>query len=138
MSINHVYMSGNIGAEPELKATQGGTPLLDFSVAVNDRIKDSQTGVYKDRPNWVMCRLWGNRATSLQKYLHKGTKVFIEGKLHQARWEKDGQKRSMLSVNVTDIEFVSNQQNQHPAQQQPTYSAPTQEPYIGDTDAPWS
>lgn len=138
MSINHVYMSGNIGADPELKATTSGTPLLDFSVAVNGRIKDSRTGEYKDRPNWVLCRVWGNRATSLSKYLNKGTKVFIEGKLYQARWEKDGQKRSMLSVNVTDIEFVSNQQQATQPQQQPTYNAPAQEPYIGDTDAPWS
>lgn len=130
MSINRVSITGNIGKEPELKATTSGTSVLDFSVAVSDRIKD-QNGEYKDRANWIRCRLWGNRATSLQKYLHQGTKVMIEGKLRYDAWQtKDGQNRSAITVNVDEIEFYNRDSapqpsNQAPYQQQPTTAPQT-------------
>lgn len=111
MSINKVVISGNIGGEPVLRQTAGGNQVLSFSVAVNDRYKD-EGGEWKDRPNWVGCTMFGNRAASLSRFLAKGTKVAIEGKLRWSQWEtQDGGKRSKLEVVVDELEFMSRNEN---------------------------
>ena len=106
MSINKVCISGNLTRDPELRALSSGTNVLEFGVAVNDRRKNSN-GEWEDYPNFVDCSLFGKRAEKLAQYLSKGQKVAIAGKLHYSSWEKDGQKRSKLSVLVDDIEFMS-------------------------------
>jgi single-strand DNA-binding protein len=106
MSINRVCISGNLTRSPELRALPSGTSVLELGVAVNDRRKN-QDGEWEDYPNYVDCSLFGKRAESLSKYLSKGQKVAIAGKLHYSSWEKDGQKRSKLSVIADDVEFMS-------------------------------
>lgn len=114
MSINRVCISGNLTREPELRATNGGMPILRFGVAVNDRRKNQQTGEWEDYPNFIDCTMFGNRAQSVAQYLHKGSKVSIEGKLRYSSWQaQDGTKRSKLEVIVDEIEFMS-QQGQQP------------------------
>ena len=98
MSINRVNISGNLTREPELRATQGGTQILTFGVAVNDCRKNPQTGQWEDVPNFVDCVLFGNRAESVSKFIGKGSKVAIEGKLRYSQWEKDGGRRSKLEA----------------------------------------
>ena len=107
MSINRVVISGNLTRDPELRQTAGGLPVLGFSVAVNDRRKNQQTGEWEDVPNFVDCTMFGARAASVARFLSKGAKVAIEGKLHWSQWEKDGQKRSKLEVIVDELEFMS-------------------------------
>lgn len=111
MSINRVIISGNLTRDPELRNTQSGMAVLSFGVAVNDRCKNKQTGEWEDRPNFVDCTMFGNRANSLAQYLSKGTKVSIEGKLRQEQWERDGQKHSKLKVIVDELEFMSSRQS---------------------------
>lgn len=106
MSINRVTISGNLTRDGELRTTPGGADVLALGVAVNDRAKNQQTGQWEDRPNFIDCVMFGNRAQSLAPYLRKGTKVAIEGKLRWSQWEKDGAKRSKLEVVVDEIEFV--------------------------------
>lgn len=108
MSINRVTISGNLGNDPELRSTASGMQVLSFSVAVNDRVKGAN-GEYEDRANWISCTMFGNRAESVSKYLSKGSKVAIEGKLRWSQWEKDGQKRSSIKVIVDDIELMQRQ-----------------------------
>lgn len=120
MSINNVNISGNLGRDAELKSTASGNPALQFSVCVNDRT--NQNGQWVDRPNWVPCVMYGNRANALSKHLLKGTKVSIAGKLRQSQWERDGQKHSRLEVIVNEIELMgsrSQQPQQGEYQQQP-------------------
>lgn len=120
MSINNVNISGNLGRDAELKSTASGTPALQFSVCVNDRT--NQNGQWVDRPNWVPCVMYGNRANALSQHLLKGTKVSITGKLRQNQWERDGQKHSRLEVIVSEIELMgsrSQQPHQGEYQQQP-------------------
>ncbi len=107
MSINRVNISGNLTRDPELRATAGGTQVLSFGVAVNDRRKNPQTGDWEDYPNFVDCTMLGTRAEAVSRYLSKGTKVAIEGKLRYSSWERDGQRRSKLEVIVDEIEFMS-------------------------------
>lgn len=118
MSINSVCISGNLGRDPELRATASGMAVCQFSVCVNDRRKNQQ-GEWVDVPNWVDVTFFGNRAESIHKYLAKGSLVFVSGRLRQNTWEnKDGQKRSKLEVIGDDIQFGGNRQGQQqPAQQ---------------------
>ena len=106
MSINRVNISGNLTRDPELRATAGGTQVLSFGVAVNDRRRNAQTGEWEDYPNFVDCTMFGNRAEAVGRFLAKGMKVAIEGKLRYSSWERDGQKRSKLEVIVDEIDVM--------------------------------
>lgn len=123
MSINRVNISGNLTRDPELRSTASGMQVLNFGVAVNERVKNQQTGEWEDRPNFVDCVMFGTRAEAVSRYLSKGSKVAIEGKLRWSQWEKDGQKRSKLEVIVDEIEFMSRQQDGG-GYQQPYQPAP--------------
>lgn len=116
MSINVVNISGSLTRDSELRRTTGGTAILGFGVAVNDRRKNQQTGEWEDYPNFVDCTMFGTRAEKLEGMLTKGTKVCILGKLHYMSWERGGQKRSKIEVIVDDIELM---QNRKPQQEQP-------------------
>ena len=122
MSINRVLISGNLTRDPELRQTGGGTQVLSFGVAVNDRRRNPQTGEWEDYPNFIDCTMFGARAEALSRYLSKGTKVAIEGKLRWSQWERDGQKRSKIEVIVDELEFMSSRNSA--AQQSGGYDAP--------------
>ena len=111
MSINRVIISGNLTRDPELRSTAGGTSVLGFGVAVNDRRKNQQTGEWEDYPNFIDCTMFGARADALSRYLSKNTRVAIEGKLRWSQWERDGQRRSKIEVIVDELEFMSSRKS---------------------------
>ena len=125
MSINRVNISGNLTRDPEMRATASGTQVLSFGVAVNDRRRNPQSGEWEDYPNFVDCTMFGARAEAVRRYLSKGSKVAIEGKLRYSSWERDGQRRSKLEVIVDEIEFLSRGQ-------QGGQGGYAQEPYGGN------
>ena len=112
MSINRVIISGRLTREPELRSTAGGMAVMGFGVAVNDRRKNQQSGEWEDYPNFIDCTMFGARAESVSRFLSKGTKVSIEGKLRWSQWERDGQKRSKIDVIVDELEFMSSRNDQ--------------------------
>ncbi|MEA5021008.1 MAG: single-stranded DNA-binding protein [Gordonibacter sp.] len=130
MSINRVIISGNLTRDPELRSTAGGLPVLGFGVAVNDRRKNQQTGEWEDYPNFIDCTMFGARAESLSRFLSKGTKVSIEGKLRWSQWEREGQKRSKIEVIVDELEFMSsrNDSSSYGGGHTGGYSAPAAAP----------
>lgn len=107
MAINSVTLGGRLTRDAELRRTQGGTPVLNMGMAVNNRRKNNQTGQWEDDPCYVDCVLFGTRAEKVAEYLRKGAKVTVQGKLRYSSWEKDGQKRSKLDVILDEIEFMS-------------------------------
>jgi len=119
MSINRVTISGNLGRDPELRATASGMQVLQFSVCVNERRKNQQTGDWDDVPNWVRCTMFGNRAESVSRYVGKGSHVTVAGRLRENKWQdkQTGQNRSTLEVVVDDIDFTGGQREQQPQQQ---------------------
>lgn len=147
MSINRVNITGNLTRDPELRATAGGTQMLAFGVAVNDRRKNPQTGAWEDVPNFVDCIVFGSRAEAVSRFISKGSKVAIEGKLRYSSWEtKEGQRRSKLEVIVDEIDFLSRQGQQvtSPAAEAakvadtPAYGTPrAPEPEFYDADIPF-
>lgn len=139
MSINRVNISGNLTRDSELRATAGGVQVLRFGVAVNDRRRNPESGEWEDYPNFVECVMFGARAEAVGRYLLKGTKVAIEGKLRYSSWEKDGQRRSKLEVIVDEVEFMSRAQQADaggytpaPAPQQAPVPAPAPVPPVVD------
>ena len=121
MSINKVLITGNLTRDPELRETPSGFQVLNFGVAVNDSKKNQSTGQWEDYANFVDCTMFGNRAASVARFLAKGSKVAIEGKLRWSQWEtQDGSKRSKLEVVVDEIEFMTSRDGgQQPQYQQP-------------------
>ena len=103
MSINRVFVSGNITREPELRSTSGGVQVLSFGLAVNEDKLNRATGEYESHPNYIDCTMFGKYAEAMSRYLSKGTRVAIEGKLRYSSWESNGQKRSKLDVVVSEV-----------------------------------
>lgn len=140
MSINKVMITGNLTRDPELRSTPSGTSVLSFGVAVNDRRKNQQTGEWEDKPNFIDCTMFGTRADAVSRFLTKGTKVAIEGKLQWHQWEKDGQKRSKIDVIVDEIEFMSSRDSSGAPAADKSFAhvppAPTADAY-SDEDIPF-
>ena len=107
MGINFCVVSGNLTRDPEFRQTQTGFSVLSGGVAVNDRVKNQQTGQWEDRPNYIDWKVFGNRAESLQRILVKGMKVTMTGRLRWSQWEaSDGSgKRSKLELAVDEVEL---------------------------------
>lgn len=144
MSINRVVVSGNLTRNPELRATASGMPVLGFGIAVNDRRKNATTNEWEDYPNFIDCTMFGARAESVSRFLTKGSKVCIEGKLRWSQWEKDGVKRSKVEVIVDEIEFLTKsdkapQQAQNGPQVQvvPPMAEPIVDASVYDEDIPF-
>lgn len=108
MSINTVTISGNLTADANLRSSNDSN-VLSFSVAVNERVK--RGGKWEDRPNFVDCTMFGNRARAIAQYLMKGTKVCVSGRLHWSSWEKDGVRRQKLEVYADEITFYNKKEN---------------------------
>lgn len=121
MSINRVVVSGNLTRDPELRATPGGTQVLGFGMAVNDRRRNQQTGEWEDYPNFIDCTMFGNRAEALSRILCKGMKVAIEGKLRYSSWEdkNGGSRRSKVEIIPDEVVLMSQNPN---GQQAPQYA----------------
>lgn len=121
MSINRAIVSGNLTRDPELRATAGGTQVLSFGVAVNDRRRNAQTGEWEDYPNFVDCTMFGNRAEALSRILRKGMKVAIEGRLRYSSWEdkNGGGRRSKVEIIPDEVVLMSQNPN---GQQAPQYA----------------
>ena len=120
MSINRVVVSGNLTRDPELRATPGGTQVLGFGVAVNDRRRNQQTGEWEYYPNFIDCTMFGNRAEALSRILRKGMKVAIEGKLRYSSWEdkNGGGRRSKVEIIPDEVVLMSQNPNGQQAPQQ--------------------
>jgi single-strand DNA-binding protein len=107
MSINRVVISGNLTRDPELRATASGMSVLKMGIAVNDRRKNQQSGGGRmSRTSSTSPSLASEG--SLSRFLSKGSKVTIEGKLRWSQWgDPDGDKRSKVEIIADDIEFMS-------------------------------
>ena len=140
MNLNVVVISGRLTHDPDYKTTQKGTNVLSFSVACNERKRNDQGG-YDDYTNYFDCTVFGGRAEYLSKNLRKGMLVCVSGKLTWQSWERDGQKRSKVSIIANDVELLSEKQSSGetytPVQSQPvTYSPQPQPTYYQPQSQP--
>jgi single-strand DNA-binding protein len=108
-SVNKVILVGHLGKDAETKYTTSGVAVSRFSIATNRRVKDAQTGDWKDETDWHNITLWRNEG--LAPYLLKGKQVYVEGRLQTRSWDdKDGQKKYMTEVVTEDIILLSSGQ----------------------------
>jgi len=125
MSINRVIISGNLTRDPELRSTGGGTSVLRLGVAVNDRRKNQQSGEWEDYANFIDVTVFGARGEALSRFLSKGSKVAVEGKLRWRQWETpQGDKRSGIEVIADEIEFLSSRDGGSGSYNPPAPSGP--------------
>lgn len=104
MSINRTIISGNLTRDPELRETKAGVPVLSFTIAFNDRVKQ-ENGQTLEYPNYIDCALFGTSAKNIHPYLHKAQHVCADGKLRYNEFEQNGSKRSKLELIVNEIDF---------------------------------
>jgi single-strand DNA-binding protein len=106
MSFNKIIIVGNLGRDPELRYTPQGTAVCNFSVATNERRRD-KAGEQQDVTTWFRVNAWGRQAENVSKYLSKGRRVYVEGRLHVEEWtDRDGKQRYTLEVNASDVQFL--------------------------------
>ena len=102
--LNRAQIFGRIGADPELRFTQGGRAVLNFRVATDESWKDGD-GKVQEHTEWHSVVYWGARAEALNKIIGKGSQVLVEGRLRTSSWEKDGQKHWKTEIHGDDIKL---------------------------------
>ncbi len=105
--LNKIMLIGNVGKDPELQVTSDGTPFTRFSLAVNRSYKSS-SGEKVEETEWFNVVTWRQLAEICERYLHKGSKVYIEGRLSQRKYtDREGIQRTAVDVIATDMEMLS-------------------------------
>lgn len=112
MSVNKVILIGRLGQNPELKYTQGGTAVANFSLATNEVYTD-KSGQRQESTEWHRIVVWGKQAELCSQYLAKGREVFLEGKIQTRQWQdQNGQTRYTTEVVAQNVRFLGGQQQQ--------------------------
>ena len=99
-SINKVILVGNLGRDPEVRQTQDGSPIVQLSVATSETWRDKTSGERRERTEWHRVVIFNERLGDVaQRYLRKGSKVYLEGQLQTRKWtDKDGHERYTTEV----------------------------------------
>ena len=107
-SVNKVILLGNVGKDPEIRSTAGGTMVASFTLATTDRQKDAQ-GNWQDRTEWHNLKAFNRTAEIVRDYVKKGHKLYVEGKITTNSWDdkETGQKRYRTEIIVNDISLLS-------------------------------
>lgn len=104
--VNKAILIGYLGADPELRYTPKGDPVLRFRVAVTETWRD-MSGAKRERTEWLSCVLWGKRGEALSAHLSRGSRVYIEGKIQTRKWQdRDGNDRYTTEINVQDVALL--------------------------------
>lgn len=109
-SLNKVQLIGNLGQDPEVKALQSGTSVANISIATTESYKD-RNGQWQDKTEWHRVVLWDYMADNAAKYLKKGSKIYIEGKLETRSWESDGVTKYVTEVRAMSMIMLDGRQD---------------------------
>lgn len=105
--INKAILIGNLGQDPEKRYTAGGTAVVSLSLATSRRWKN-QAGEQQEETEWHRVVVWGKTADFCAEYLHKGSKVYVEGRLQTRKWQdKDGNDRYTTEVVAESVQNLS-------------------------------
>lgn len=98
-SLNKVCLIGNLGRDPEVRFAQNGNKIVNMSIATSESWKDKQSGERKEKTEWHRIVIFDSFIADIaEKYLHKGSKVYIEGSLQTRKWEKDGVEKFTTEI----------------------------------------
>jgi len=105
--MNKIMLIGNLGKDPEMNYTPSGMAVTKFSLAVN-RFKKSSTGERQEETEWFNIVAWDKLAETCNQYLHKGSKVYVEGRVSQRKYtDKNGIERYAFDVIINDMEMLT-------------------------------
>ena len=106
--VNKVFLLGNVGKDPEIRSTGGGTMVANLTLATSDRQKDAQ-GNWQDRTEWHNLVAFTRTAEIVRDYVKKGSKLYIEGKIQTRSWDdkESGQKRYRTEIIVNELVLLS-------------------------------
>ncbi|GAB4249019.1 MAG: hypothetical protein Kow00109_25090 [Acidobacteriota bacterium] len=104
--VNKVILIGRLGRDPEMRSTQGGTSVVNFTMATDERWVDTN-GNRQQRTEWHNIVVWGRLAEICHQYLRKGRLVYIEGRLQTREWEdRDGNRRRTTEIVATNMQML--------------------------------
>lgn len=104
-SVNQVMLMGNLTRDPEVRQTPNGQSVCSFGLALNRSFKGSD-GQWQEATDFVDIVAWAQLGERVAQYVHKGSRVLVQGRLQYRSWESDGQKRSKLEVIAGDVTFL--------------------------------
>lgn len=144
MSVNKVILLGNVGQEPEIRYIDNNRAVANFSLATTERGFKTQDGkTIPDRTEWHRIVVWGNQAKIIENYVHKGSSLYVEGKIQSRTWkDKDGNDRYTVEIMADSIQLVGGRrsdettggQPQQNSQQPTTTAAPQVAPQQSQDD----
>jgi len=136
--VNKVILVGNLGREPEVKHASNGTAIANLAIATSESWKDKNTGEKVEKTEWHRVSVFGKLAEIAGQYLHKGSKVLIDGRLKLEQWtDSQGQKRSKHKIDAESVQMLESKpkdgqtadHTNHPPQNRPAANqAPRQTP----------
>ncbi len=107
-SVNKVILIGNLGKDPEVRHLENGAVVANFPIATSETYTDKQTGEKRENTDWHDIVVWRGLAEVVEKYIRKGTKVYVEGKLRKRSWQdKEGNTRYTTEVVADEITILS-------------------------------
>jgi single-strand DNA-binding protein len=130
-SINRVEILGNVGKDPDIRATKTGMVIASFSIATSEGVKDDQ-GNWSDRTEWHNCTAFKRTAEIVRDYVKKGSKIYITGRLNTSSYEKDGVKMYSTKILVGELILLSGKDDK-----KETPVKQNEEPEIEDSDIPF-
>lgn len=135
MSLNKVMLIGNVGAEPEVRYVEQGVPVASLRLATTERGYTLQNGTQvPERTEWHNIVVWRRLAETVEKYVHKGDKLYIEGQLRTRAWDdRNGVKRYTTEIWAENMEMLSSPRNNQPAGETASQPASTTD----NTQAPF-
>jgi len=101
-SLNKVMLIGNVGNDPDVRTTSSGTPIANMSLATTRKWKDG-SGEQKEKTEWHRLTVWGKLVDVVERYVKKGDRLYIEGRIEYSESESDGQKKYWTNVNVFEM-----------------------------------
>ena len=127
--IKKVILVGNVGLDPEVRALETGAKVARVRLATTERYFDKQTNETKELTEWHTVTLWRGLADVVDKYVHKGSQLYIEGSLRTREWvDKDNQKRYTTEIVATEMKLLGRRVDAQPGQEANVYSAQPVQP----------
>jgi single-strand DNA-binding protein len=129
--INKVILVGNVGMDPEVRSLETGVKVARVRLATTERIFNRQTNESTEHTEWHTVTLWRGLAEVVDKYVRKGSQIYIEGRLRSREWEQDGQKRYATEIVADEMKLLGRRQEGAPqgGYQQPASSQFSQPGY---------
>ena len=129
--INKVILLGNVGQDPEVRTLESGVKVVRIRLATTERIFNRQTNETTEHTEWHSVTLWRGLADVADKYVRKGSQIYVEGRIRSREWEKDGQRHFGIEIVADDMKLLGRRAEGAPQaggyqQPQQSYQQPQQ------------